>query len=67
MFYLRYLCWFAHSGAQHILCCVFVCFVLLCYVASFSGLSICYCPSIFSNVCFIFYTNSVGYLSVCLT
>jgi hypothetical protein len=28
MFYLRYLCWFAHSGAQHILCCVFVCFVL---------------------------------------
>ena len=26
MFYLRYLCLFAHSGVQHILCCVFVLF-----------------------------------------
>ena len=26
-----------------------------------------YCPSIFSNICFIFYTNSVRYLSICLT
>ena len=24
MSYLRYLCLFAHSGVQHILCCVFV-------------------------------------------
>jgi hypothetical protein len=39
-------CVFAHSGAQHILCCVFV-FVCLVFcvpnVASFSGLSISYC------------------------
>jgi hypothetical protein len=33
LFYLRYLCLFAHSGVQHILYCV----------ASFSGLSIFYC------------------------
>jgi hypothetical protein len=39
MSFLRYLCLFAHSGVQHILCCVF-CFVLLPYVASFPGLSI---------------------------
>ena len=26
MSYLRYLCLFAHSGVQHILCCVFVLF-----------------------------------------
>ena len=26
MFYLRWLCLFAHSGDQHILCCVFVLF-----------------------------------------
>ena len=24
MFYVRYLCVFAHSGVQHIFCCVFV-------------------------------------------
>ena len=32
MFYLRYVCLFAYSGAQHILCCVFVVFyfVLCC-------------------------------------
>jgi len=31
-----------HSGVQHMLCCVFVCFTSSCvpYVASFSGLSI---------------------------
>ena len=52
MSYLRYLCLLAHSGVQHILCCVFVLFffgfcALCCqflwivhsYVASFSGLS----------------------------
>jgi hypothetical protein len=44
MSYLRYLCLFAYSGVQHMLCCVF-CFVslrlVLCvpYVASFSGFS----------------------------
>ena len=33
MFYLSYLCLFAHSGVQHILCSVFVLFVfVLCLV-----------------------------------
>jgi len=47
--------WYACSSVQHILCCIF-CFVLgvssscVPYVASFSGLSIFDCPSIFSNV-----------------
>jgi hypothetical protein len=40
MFYLRYLCLIAHSGVQHMLCCVFVFLCLVAYVASFSGLSI---------------------------
>jgi hypothetical protein len=46
MIYLRYLCLFAHSGVQHILCCVLFSFLLPCapYVASFSGLSIFDCP-----------------------
>ena len=49
MSYLRYLCLFANSGVQHILCCC-CCFVSLrlvsCVpnVASFSGLFILYCP-----------------------
>jgi len=31
MSYLRYLCLFAHSGVQHILCCIFVLvFFVLC-------------------------------------
>jgi hypothetical protein len=48
MSYLHYLCLFAHSGVQHILCCVFVLFVfVLPNVASFSGLSIFYCPSVY--------------------
>jgi hypothetical protein len=43
-----------HSGVQHILCCV-LCFVCLrlvscVYVASFSGLPIFDCLSVFSNV-----------------
>ena len=29
MSYLHYLCLFAHSGIQHILCCVFVLFVFV--------------------------------------
>ena len=47
MSYLRYLCFFAHSGIQHILCCVFAFYFIpscVLYVASFSGLSILYCP-----------------------
>jgi hypothetical protein len=53
--YLRYLCLFAYSGAQHILCCgFFVCFSSFCahYVVSFSGLSILIAPSVFSDVYF---------------
>jgi hypothetical protein len=30
MSYLRYLCLFAQSGVQHILCCVFICLRLVC-------------------------------------
>jgi hypothetical protein len=42
---------FAYSGVQHILCCAFVLFVfVLPNVASFSGLSIFDCPSVFSYV-----------------
>ena len=51
MSYLRYLCLFAHSGVQHILCCVFVCFSSSCvpYIASFSGLCSFVAPSVLSN------------------
>ena len=38
MSYLRYLCLFAHSGVQHILCCVFVLFV---FVLCTLGVYIC--------------------------
>ena len=50
MSYLRYLCLFAHSGVQCILCYVFVLFFFV-YVASFSRLSFLIAPSVFSNVC----------------
>ena len=50
MSYLRYLCLFAHSGVQHILCCVVFFFVLCTLYCSFSRLSIFDCPSVFSNV-----------------
>ena len=42
MFYLRYLCFFAQSGVQHILCCVG--FVLLFCLSSFFVPKF-YCPS----------------------
>jgi hypothetical protein len=38
MSYLRYLCLFAYSGVQHILCCVFALFSFV--LCSFSGLSV---------------------------
>ena len=46
MSYLPYLCLLAHSGVQHILCCVLFCLSLsLCTIfACFSGLSIFDCP-----------------------
>ena len=52
MSYLRYLCFFAYSGVQHIVCCVFsFVFFMICprlvssvhNVACFSGLSILGC------------------------
>jgi hypothetical protein len=56
MSYLRYLCLLAHSGAQHILCCVVFLLLLLwlsssCVhnVARFSALSIIDCPICFFN------------------
>jgi hypothetical protein len=53
--YLCYLCLFAHSGVQHILCCVFVLvFFVLCLVYLMLPFSLD-CPfligsSVFSNV-----------------
>jgi len=45
MSYLRYLCLFAYSGVQHILCCVFGFISCVPYICChFSGLSIFYCP-----------------------
>ena len=54
MSYLRYLCSLAHSGVQHILCCVFALGVFV-YAASFSVLSISIVLSVFStvHVCFV--------------
>ena len=42
MSYLRYLCLFAYSGVQHILCCVFVLFAVKvpCYYLATSPLEI---------------------------
>ena len=49
MSYLRYLCLFAHSGVQDILCCVFVLyfFVLLPVCLDYS---FCIDPSVLSDV-----------------
>jgi hypothetical protein len=47
MSYLRYVCLFAYSCVQRILCCVFFVFVLC---DGFSGLSIFTTPLVFSNV-----------------
>ena len=43
---------FAHTGVQHILCCVLFSLSSSCvpFVASFSGLSILIAPTVFSNV-----------------
>jgi hypothetical protein len=51
MSYLRYLCLFAYSGVQHILCCVFVLFFFVFFVPYVdSFLSFLIAPSVFSNV-----------------
>ena len=50
MSYLRYLCLFAYSGVQHILCCVFAC-LRLGYTMLLVSLDCPYliAPSVFSN------------------
>jgi hypothetical protein len=53
--YLRYVCLFAQSGVQHIMCCVFImCVFVLCLVYSMLPSSLdCpffITPSVFSNV-----------------
>ena len=62
MSYLRYLCLFAYSGIQHILCCGFVLFVfVLCLVFTMLPVSMdcpfLIAPSVFSNVSFKFNLN----------
>ena len=48
--YLRYLCLFAHSGVQHILCCVFLRLLYPMLPVSLDWQALM-TPSIFSNVC----------------
>jgi len=48
MSYLRYLCLFANSGVQHILCCVFVMF--FCKLPISLGCPFLIAPSVFSSV-----------------
>jgi hypothetical protein len=55
MSYLRYLCLFAYSGVQHILCCVFILFVfVLCLVYAMLPVSLncpfLITPSVFSDI-----------------
>jgi len=49
MSYLRYLCLFAHSGVQHILCCVFLRIVYPMFTVSMDC-SFLIAPSVFSHV-----------------
>ena len=51
MYYLRYMCLFAHSGVQHILCCVFVLFVDVFVLLPVSlNWQFLIAPSVFSSV-----------------
>jgi hypothetical protein len=51
MSYLRYLCLFAYSGVQHILCCVFLRLVYPMLPVSLDSPCLI-APSVFSNVYF---------------
>jgi len=51
MSYLRYLCLFAYSDVQHIMCCVFL--RLVCPM-----LHISLAPLVFSNVCYTHKQNT---------
>jgi hypothetical protein len=55
MSYLRYLCLFAHSNVQHILCCVFLRLVYPMLPVSLDCPFLIF-PSVFSNV----YLNNYG-------
>jgi len=59
MSYLRYVCLFAYSGVQHILCCVFDLFfyVFRTIYCQFLCIVLFDCPLLFSNVnfCYLFY------------
>jgi hypothetical protein len=51
MSYLCYLCLFAHSGVQHIMCFCFVCLCLVYHVLPVSlDIPFLNTPSVFSNV-----------------
>ena len=63
MSFLRYLCALAHSGVQHILCCVFLFLFVLCFVYPMLPVSLdCFC-----FVCLVFcvpYVASFSGLSI---
>jgi hypothetical protein len=52
MSYLRYLCLFAHSGVQRILCCVFALFFFVLYnlCCQFLWIILFWLPLVFSNI-----------------
>ena len=54
MSFLRYVCVFAQSGVQHILCCVFLFLFALCFVYPMLPVSLDYplfiAPSVFSDL-----------------
>ena len=66
MSYLRYLCLFVHSGVQHILCCVLLCFLRLVYPTLPLSLDcpLSIAPSVFSNV-YLYDYYSLMYCLVC--
>jgi hypothetical protein len=54
MFYLHYLCLLAHSGVQHILCCVFVFLRLVYRMLTMSlGCPFLIAPLVLSKVYFV--------------
>ena len=57
MSYLPYLYLFAHSGVQHILCCVFVSFFFILLQASLDC-PFLIAPSVFSNV-YLLYSMTI--------
>jgi hypothetical protein len=66
MSYLRYLCLFAYSGVQHILCCVFLfCLSSSCVpnVAVSQDCPFLIAPSVFSNVYFCPVSCVLGFAS----